>query len=163
MPNINDVFPSKFLKAHELHGHEPIVTIERVEFEQVGSKRETVPVVYFVGKDKGIRLNKTIANKIIEISGTAITEEWRGVRVRLYATEATFAGESYDVVRVKSPNGSRMSRMSRMTPAPPPPKLPEPEPIPDDVYAGELTDDEIPFAWVLPLLVPALGLIGVFA
>lgn len=149
MPNINDVFPSKFLKAHELQGREPIVTIDRVEFEQVGQKRETVPVLYFVGKEKGIKLNKTMANKVIEISGSALTEEWAGVKVKLYAAEAMFAGDTYDVVRIKSPNGT--SRMQRMTPAPPPPPAPKPpalsppDELPDDIYTGELSDDEIPF------------------
>jgi hypothetical protein len=134
LPNINDVFPTKYLKAHELKGKEPIVTIDRVAFEPVGRDREMKPVVYFVGKEKGIVLNKTNANKIIEISGSALTEEWTGTRVKLYAAEADFGGDTYDVVRIKSPNGSRMSRM---TPAPPPPP---PARVHDDIG-----DDEIPF------------------
>jgi len=139
MPNINDVFPSKFLKAHELNGAQPIVTIERVEFEPVGRDREMKAVVYFVGKSKGVVLNKTNATKIIEISGSAITEEWPGTRVRLYATEATFGGESYDVVRFKAPGG-KPAAMGRMTPAPPPPPVDH-----DDSHSGPLTDDDIPF------------------
>lgn len=142
MPNINDVFPSKFLKAHELQGREPIVTVDRVEFEQVGQKREVVPILYFVGKEKGIKVNKTIANKLIEISGSAITEEWHGVRVKLYATEATYGGDTYDVVRIKAATNGKPA-MGRMTPAAPAPKPPaEPEP---DTDFNQLTDEEIPF------------------
>lgn len=132
MPNINDVFPSKFLKAHELNGAQPIVTIERVEFEPVGRDREMKAVVYFAGKSKGVVLNKTNATKIIEISGSSITEEWPGTRVRLYTTEATFGGETYDVVRIKAPGAPGV----RAVPPPPPPPI---EPL------EQITDDEIPF------------------
>lgn len=144
MPNVNDVFPSKFLKAHELQGREPIVTIDRVEFEQVGQKRDTVPVLYFVGKDKGLKLNKTMANKIVEISGSAVTEEWPGIKLKLYATEATFGGETFDVVRIKSANGlNRMPRMTAAPPQKPKPQLSAPNELPDDFV--DVDDDSIPF------------------
>lgn len=143
MPNINDVFPTKFLKAHELKGQEPIVTIDRVDFEPIGRSREMKPVVYFRGTEKGIVLNKTNANKIIQISGSAITEEWSGTRVKLYATEADFGGETYDVVRIKSANGT--NRMQRMTPKAPEPK-PAPPPMPaEEPDYNDVSDDDIPF------------------
>ena len=47
MPNINDVFPSTYLKASDIRGKEPVVTIDRVEFEPVGRKREMKAVIYF--------------------------------------------------------------------------------------------------------------------
>jgi hypothetical protein len=140
-PNINDVFPTKYLKAHDLKGHEPVVTIERVEFEPVGRTREMKPVVYFAGKEKGIVLNKTNANKIIEISGSGMTEEWPGTAVKLYTAEADYGGESYDVVRIKSPNGK--SRI-HMTPAAPPPK-PKPAPAHALTPDPELETDIYPF------------------
>ena len=34
-PNINDAFPSNYLKASDLQGREVIVTIDRVDFEPV--------------------------------------------------------------------------------------------------------------------------------
>jgi hypothetical protein len=133
MPNINDAFPSKYLKASDLNGSEPVVTIDRVDFEPVGRDREMKAVLYFAGKQKGLVLNKTNANKITEITGSAITEEWHGACVRLYSAEATFGGDTYDVVRVKP---VAKPAMARMTPPPPPPPNPHDEPI---------TDDEIPF------------------
>lgn len=144
-PNINDFYPSKHLKAHDLNGHEPIVTIERVEFEPIGQKREIVPVLYFVGKDKGLKLNKTMGNKLIEITGSAITEEWAGTKIKLYESEATYGGDTYDVVRIKAATNGK-PKMSRMTPAAPaaPPKPPS-EPDPDTHFNGELTDEDIPF------------------
>lgn len=136
MPNINDAFPSKFLKASDLSGAEPVVTMDRVDFEPVGRDREMKAVLYFVGKQKGLVLNKTNANKITELTGSAITEEWHGARIRLYSAEATFGGDTYDVVRVKAIAKPVMSRMTKI--APPPVEH-------DDNYAAPLSDEEIPF------------------
>lgn len=152
MPNINDVFPSKFLKASDLQGAEPIVTMARVAFEPVGRDREMKAVLYFAGKQKGLVLNKTNANKITEITGSGITEEWEGQRIRLYATETQFGGDTVDCIRIK---GLGKQKIVLSKPLPPPP-TPE-----DDDHTGAISDDEIPFAWLLPFLMPALGLIGV--
>lgn len=142
MPNINDAFPSKYLKTSDLGGHEPIVTIDRVEWEPVGRDRDMKAVLYFVGKKKAIVLNKTMANKLTEITGSAITEEWHGQQVKLFASEATFGGDTYDVVRLKAATNGK-PKMQRMTkPDPPPP----PSPVEDEFDDGhELTDEEIPF------------------
>jgi len=136
MPNINDAFPSNYLKASDLGGREVVVTIDRVAFEAVGRDREMKAVVYFQGKQKGIVLNKTNAKKIIEISGSALTEEWPGTQVKIYPTETEFGGETVDCIRVK-PVGK--PAMGRMTPAP----KPAPVTVPED--AAPLTDDDIPF------------------
>lgn len=133
-PNINDAFPSKYLKASDLQGVEPIVTMDRVDFEPVGRDREMKAVLYFAGKAKGLVLNKTNANKITELTGTGITEEWQGQKIRLYATETTFGGDTVDCVRVKP---AVAQKMQRMTPKPPPPPV-------NDVQE-EVMDDEIPF------------------
>lgn len=139
MPNINDVFPAKYLKAHDLQGREPVVTIDRVEFEPVGRGREMKPVVYFVGKDKGIVLNKTNANKIIEITGSAETDEWPGTALKLYTTEADFGGETYDVIRIKpAPKAARTAPVAKPQP------VPKPSPVASDAADAEL-DDAIPF------------------
>jgi hypothetical protein len=105
--NINDAFPSTFLKAYDLKGASPTVTIDRVEFQQVRAGRtgtvETKPIVYFSGKGKGLLLNRTNARAILAIAGTAITEDWRGVRITLYPTVDTFGKEQHDVIRIKAP------------------------------------------------------------
>jgi hypothetical protein len=105
--NINDCFPSTFLKAYDLKGKTPTVTIDRVDFQQVRSGRtgttETKPIVYFTGKGKGLLLNKTNARAILAIAGSAITEDWKGVAITLYATVDTFGKERHDVIRIKAP------------------------------------------------------------
>lgn len=148
MSNINDAFPSIYLKASDLQGREAIVTIDRVGFEAVGREREMKAVIYFAGKQKGIVLNKTNAKKIIEIAGSAETEDWHGTQVKIYPTETEFGGETVDCIRIK-PVGKPAAR----TPPPPPPAA----------LKTELTDDEIPFAWLLPFLLPAIGAVGMFA
>jgi len=102
MPNINDLIPSRFLKAHDLRGTEPVVTIDRVEMEVAGRKREKVPVLYFRGKSKGLKLNPTMAAALTTIAGSPMTEAWSGVQIRLYATTADFGSQTYDVVRLKA-------------------------------------------------------------
>jgi len=135
MPNINDAFPSNYLKASDLKGMPVTVTIDHVDFEEVGREREKKPVVYFTGKQKGIVLNKTNARKITEITGSAITEEWKGQAVVIYPTETEFGGETVECIRIKAAN---KARMTRMTPEPPPPP-----PAPD--HSAPLTDEDMPF------------------
>lgn len=146
--DIRETFPSKFLKASDLKGHEVIVTVDRVEFEPVGQGKEMKGVLYFQGKDKGMVLNKTNANKIVEITGSALTEEWKGQRIKLYPTETSFNGEMVDCVRVR-PVGPKAMQMTK--------PAPDPTPTVDD---SEFDADSIPFLWLVPFIMPTLA--GVF-
>jgi hypothetical protein len=103
--NINDVYPSKFLKTHDLKGTSPTVSIERVGVEQVRNrvKADTRVVLYFKGKTKGLLLNKTNAQTVAQIAGSPLTEQWAGVAVTLYVTTATFGAVVHDVIRIKAP------------------------------------------------------------
>jgi hypothetical protein len=120
--NINDAFPSTFLKAYDLKGASPTVTIDRVEFQQVRAGRtgtvETKPIVYFTGKGKGLLLNKTNARAILAIAGSAITEDWKGVAITLYATIDTFGQQRHDVIRIKAPAAAAAPARRPMPTAP---------------------------------------------
>jgi hypothetical protein len=136
--NIHDAFPSNYIKASDLGTAQPVVTIERVEYEEVGKTKDQKPVLYFAGKSKGLVLNKTNARKIIELLGSAVTEEWTGQRIRLFATTTEFAGETVECIRVKAA-GNGQPAMSRMTPK-------QPEPPKPAVSAFEDEDDSsVPF------------------
>jgi hypothetical protein len=137
VPNINDSFPSNYLKASDLGGRPVVVTIRSVEFEPVGRDREMKAVVYFVGKQKGVVLNKTNARKITEITGSALTEEWVGSAITIYPTETEFAGETVECIRIKAVNKAGMSRMT------PNPKTPPP-PVEVD-HTADVDEDSIPF------------------
>lgn len=132
MANINDAFPSNYLKSSDLNGGQPVVVIDRVEFEAVGRDKEMKPVLYFEGKEKGLVLNKTNAKNIANLVGSFETDEWTGFRVRLYATHVEFQGETVEAIRIKS--APQTAAGVRNAAPPPPPPAAEP-----------LTEDDIPF------------------
>jgi hypothetical protein len=107
--NILDAFPSKYLKLHELQGKEPIVTIARVALEAMGRTREVCPVVYFVGKSKGLKLNKTMATAIAAIAGSPLTEAWVGAKLQLFGASATFGDQAFPVIRIKAATAPRLA------------------------------------------------------
>ncbi len=118
-----DIFPSKYLRAADLNGHEPIVTIDRVVMETLGDDRK--PCVYFKGKDKGVVLNKTNFNAIEDISGEDDTDNWVGVKVKLVTVKVEFQGKRVPAIRIEEAG------------VPSKPRTPEPVDAP--------SDDEIPF------------------
>jgi hypothetical protein len=96
--NIDVAFPSKFLKASDLQAKRLPITIAKVAMETVGSDRRAV--VYFKGMEKLLVLNKTNANMIKEITGTAETGEWAGMEIVLYPARVDFQGRRVDSIRV---------------------------------------------------------------
>ena len=143
--NINDAFPSNYLKASDLGEAQPVVTIDRVEVEAVGRGKEMKPVICFAGKTKGMVLNKTNSKKIAEIAGSNDTDDWHGVQVKLYATEVDFQGETVEAIRVKSPAKPKAPARASA------PRRQAPPVVEDDSFddsepvMAALTDDEIPF------------------
>lgn len=103
--NIDEQFPSKFLKAADLNGHEIVVTIKDCIVESLGEDRR--PVLYFAGKDKGVVLNKTNATNIREAYGPD-TDEWTGKKVVLYTAYVDFQGRSVESIRVRKPKDSEL-------------------------------------------------------
>jgi hypothetical protein len=145
--NINEAFPSNYLKASDIRGVMPIVTIDHVAFEPVGRQREMKAVVYFKGKQKGIILNKTNATKITEIAGSQETDDWDGTRIMLFATETEFSGETVECIRVKAvpANSNGVTEQARHW------HPPAPEPVFEMVEG-----DDVPFMWIVPFVLPAL-------
>lgn len=144
MPSYKTAFGS-YIKAEDLAGKAVRVAIERVDLEEIkgqdGSKERKL-VAHFVGKDKGLVLNRTNADALNDIFGTDDYEQWQG-GVILYPDTTTFGGKKVACVRIK---GSAASQPVRTVPDPP-----EPEPM---------TDEDIPFAWLLPLVLPTLAAMG---
>lgn len=88
---ISEMFPSKYIKADDLQGQRLLLTIMSVTIEEVGEK-EHKPVMRFVGKEKGLVLNKTNATSIAQIYGDD-TMAWSGQRIELMAVPTTFNGK----------------------------------------------------------------------
>lgn len=134
--NINEAFPSNYLKATDLQGREVTVTISNVVMEQLGSDRRMV--IYFQGKEKGMVCNKTNASNIALAHGED-TDNWLGKQVTLFAAWVDFQGKSVQGLRVKP---------ATPTPAPRPQAPPAYQPAapgPANTVGNDL-DDNIPFA-----------------
>jgi hypothetical protein len=100
--NIDDSFPSPFLKAADLGGAELLLIIKTVQPEPVGRSRELKPVIYFYDRAKGLVLNRTNARAITAITNSKDTNTWPGTKVVLYPTLTEFAGETVQAIRVKA-------------------------------------------------------------
>lgn len=137
MANINEAFPSKFLKASDLQDQTVGVVIDRVEFEPVGQDRQMKPVLYFEGKEKGLVLNKTNSNKIIQITGSTETEDWHGTRVAIYPTETSFQGDMVECIRIKAAPANRGAERAN--------RAAESRVMSAGVAAAVAEDDDIPF------------------
>jgi hypothetical protein len=96
--NVNDAFPSKYLKASDLKGSKVKVTIARVEMEEIGDGRK--PVLYFQGKEKGMVLNKTNAMTVSASYGPD-TDTWSGKPIHLYSAKVNFNNQMVDSLRVE--------------------------------------------------------------
>lgn len=91
---ISKEFPSRFLSGDEIAGKVTDVVIQDVKKEMAFSpktnRNESCLVVYFEGKDRGIRLGKERAMELTAITGSDDTDQWKGARVRIY-TEKKYA------------------------------------------------------------------------
>jgi hypothetical protein len=96
------MFPGSYLKAGDLQGKAHILTIDSLVEEEIGEPKESKWVLKFVGKERGLVLNKTNTNAIADLHGDE-TDNWKGKEVVLYPTKTEFAGKSVDCIRVKLP------------------------------------------------------------
>ena len=102
MTTLDDLYPSKFIKASDLKGQDVNLTITNQTVEEVGKTAEKKPVLYFKGTDKGLILNRTNANTIGKAYGQD-TSAWKVKRVTLFGTTTDFAGEAVDCIRIRPP------------------------------------------------------------
>lgn len=123
---ISSAFPSDYLKAADLQGRTVTVKMSRVAMQDMNG--EPKPILYFEGKDKGMVLNKTNANKIVEMFGDD-TDKWTGEAIVLYEAMVEFKGDTVAAIRVRMAprNGNK----------PQPPLAPAQE--------GGAYNDDIPF------------------
>ena len=94
---INDLYPSKYLRAGDLDGDTP-VTMKSLILEEINGEKK--PVLYFEEPLKPMVLNKTNGKTIANLHGSE-TDNWPGKRIILYPTEVDFRGETVDAIRVR--------------------------------------------------------------
>lgn len=106
---LNDVFPSKYIKAADLQGGSPTVEISDAQIEQLGDDRKLV--IYFKGKQKGLVCNRTNADAIAYLYGDD-TDGWIGKKIMLTSQLVSFQGKTTPAIRVQPPkqNGSYVER-----------------------------------------------------
>jgi len=98
----DDVFPSKYLKASDLpeDGSPYLVTIEKVDMEEIGTKKDKKPVITFEESNRGMVCNKTNWKTIAKIIDSEDSDDWIGKKISLYRAEVEFQGEMVESIRV---------------------------------------------------------------
>ena len=141
--DINAAFPGTFLKAADLKGKHVSIAIDRVQLEDVGGEHK--PVLYFVGKDRGLVLNKTNGSIISEMDGPE-TDDWHGKTVKLYPARVEFQGKIVDAIRVQLADMKSASQEPLAQAQAPAmrPATPRSTPV-NNATKPSISDDEIPF------------------
>jgi len=137
--NINEAFPSNYLKATDLQGREVPVTISNVAMEKLGN--DTRMILYFQGKQKGMVCNKTNAFNISMMYGED-TDGWLGKTVTLFSAWVEYQGKTVQGLRVKMggmPSAQAQAPVQQRPAQPPAQQYGPPAGHPADL------DDEIPF------------------
>jgi predicted hydrocarbon binding protein len=116
-----DMFPGKYLRADDLKGAEPIVTIREVRVETVGD--DSKPVLFFAGKDKGLVMNKTNWAAIVDITNEDDSDNWAGHKVKLVTRKVDYQGKRVPAIRIEEPSAVKA----------------KPEPV------EHIDDSEVPF------------------
>ena len=124
--NINNVFPSKYLKAADLQSREFTLRIASIRLEDIGDDDQK-PVLYFENAKKGLVLNKTNANNCVVLYG-AETDGWIGKPITLYSAWVDFQGRSVEAIRIRPAPGVTIGQYQHQkehsTPLPPPDAAP---------------------------------------
>jgi hypothetical protein len=97
---ISDAYPGSYLKAADLQGRAPRVTIADCRMEHFDD--ESKPLLLFVGKERGLILNKTTAGILVARLGDD-TDAWLWRVVELYPDRVMFQGRMVDAIRVRMP------------------------------------------------------------
>ena len=129
MPHYRKLFDERFVGSWDLPTDKPVtVKIAKVGqdtvFDPKENTKETVPVLFFVGKKKSMVLNKTNAKTIARLHGDD-TDGWVGKQIALTVENVKAFGEVWPAIRVAN------TRLQDAVKPPPEPK-PDPEPLEDE-------------------------------
>ena len=97
---VSEAFPnnSKWLSASELQGFEVKVQIAALAVAEF--REENKPALLFVGKQKGLALNRTNARKLAAAFGDEM-DSWVGKEIIIYPEVVDFGGRPVDSIRVR--------------------------------------------------------------
>jgi hypothetical protein len=131
---ISEEFPSKYLKAADLQNRDVKVIMANVEKEKMGDDMKLV--LYFKGKEKGLVLNKTNSNTIVDAYGDD-TEHWYDNEIILFSVMTDFQGKIGPAIRCRAPTARDR--------APPRQDQISSGPAGNDYKPVSMPSDEIPF------------------
>lgn len=131
--NIEEAFPSKYIAAADLQGRFISATISHVTMEKMGDDMK--PVLWFVGKQKGLTINKTKKTILVDAFGPETTA-WAGKQVSLRPVKTTFQGKLVDAIDLQ-PAVQQHAPQAPVYQAPPVQQQAPQEPA--------FIDDDVPF------------------
>lgn len=128
------------------------VTIESLKWELVGKEGDKKPTLFFVGKSKGLTLNKVNQHVLSDLFGdppgnargdhesTELTQHFIGKQVQVYVDPSIMFGSD----RV---GGLRLRAIPAQQAPPQPPKEeePPPPPPPETIPSAAMSDADVPF------------------
>jgi hypothetical protein len=135
MPNIEQFFPSKYIRVKDLQGKRVAAIIVDASPEIVGEDERLA--LTFRGKVKKLILNKTNASTIANAFGPE-TESWTGRTIELFEASVEFRGKRTPAIRVEARGSAPTKTKSRAAPEPE-----EPPPIND--YDGPDDENDVVF------------------
>jgi len=99
-------FPTRYVSGEEIVGKEVPLVIKDIKKELAYSpttkQKEPVIVVYFEGKERGVRLGKERAKEIKAIVGSDDTDTWKGKSVVMYTVKKNAFGGERDILHFKA-------------------------------------------------------------
>ncbi len=103
---LNEIYDSNsnFLKAADLQGKKPVLTIATAEVVtkdyQDGNGPKKQIVLSFEQTEKVLGLNFTNASRIAELTGSEDCDDWVGVSIKLFTEVVNFQNKKVDAVRI---------------------------------------------------------------
>jgi hypothetical protein len=116
--HIDQLYPSRFLRAADLNGKPLRVTIAGLKREDVGGEQKVV--LSFTDGSKDLILNKTNGRAVAKALGDE-TSSWPGKDIILVATQVDFRGDLVDAIRVRAAPAVRTARPAPAAEAEEPP------------------------------------------
>jgi hypothetical protein len=108
MPTLEEVFPSKYLKASDLGGKSRTLKIAEANMETLKTldgRESTKVVLYFHDFKKLLPLNRTNFQMVQIVTGEKDSDDWHGHNIVVYPDQTSMGGKIVDCVRIKAPKG----------------------------------------------------------
>lgn len=111
MPNYKEHYSGAYFKAEDFQDKPVKAAIARAELVKMNDGKEKV-VVYLEGYHRGIVLNGTRYDQIVEITKTHETNDWVGARIAVYAGTTNFGGKRTACICIGSPKSQVAQRVT---------------------------------------------------